>query len=125
MSRSAKKDTAVCTKPLKAAKNAVKGGVLLGAIGALQDIARLPIDGCRATLVALALMEVQRARDALVNAMGTAKEEEEKAKMLASEIPLGFQPFSTNHLIVGGTISAGSIMILDGWFLTVAKPKTP
>lgn len=120
-SRNSKKERVLPLPPK--IKNMVSGNKLIQAIGALQDFAQVRINATRSVPVLLALSDVQRVRDAVVKALQDAPDAE-KQKVLDSEVELGFGPFMLEGLFADGTISPGSLMLLDGWFICVNPPET-
>ncbi len=105
-------------------KNTVSGNKLIQAIGALQDFAQARINATRSVPVLLALSDVQRVRDAVVKALQDAPDAD-KQVVLDTEVELGFGPFMLEGLFADGTISPGSLLLLDGWFICVKSPEPP
>ena len=103
-------------------RNVVSGNKLIQAIGALQDFAQARINATRSVPVLLAMSSVQRVRDAVVEALKAAPDED-KQKVLDTEVELSFGPFMLDGLFADGTISPGSLLLLDGWFICVKPPE--
>jgi hypothetical protein len=96
---------------------------LIQAIGALQDFAQARINASRAVPVLLALKTVQSVRDVVIEALKAAPDED-KQKVLDTKVELAFGPFMLDGLFVDGTISPGSLLLLDGWFVCLQAPET-
>lgn len=105
-------------------KNVVKSSQLINAIAALQDFAQARVAASRSVSILLALKEVQKVRDTIVEAIKVAPPEDHQ-KILDSEVELNFGPFMLEGLFADGTISPGSLLLLDGWFICVNPPEQP
>jgi hypothetical protein len=106
------------------ARNMVSGSKLVNAIGALQDFAQARINATRSVPVLLALSSVQQVRDAVIKALQDAADED-KQKVLDTEVELDFGPFMLDGLFVDGTIAPSTLLLLDGWFICVRPPESP
>jgi hypothetical protein len=123
MRKHSPKKERILTLPPKT-KNMVTGTKIIQSLGALQDFAQARINATRAVPVLLALSDVQRVRDAVVKALQDAPEAD-KQKVLDTEVELNFGPFMLEGLFADGTISPGSLLLLDGWFICVRPPEAP